>query len=131
MACSTGLKMERLCLTCRCWAIPWDVGLDAECQGCHDGTHSFMICQTKRQRHCNHMLFMRRTMKSIAQAMRVEKWQLWMDNDPAVGELEPELLDEDLDAYLRAAGHTEESIAESLAKIMKILEDAKERYKGG
>ena len=77
------------------------------------------------------MLFMRRTMKSIAQAMRVEKWQLWMDNDPAVGELEPELLDEDLDAYLRAAGHTEESMAESLAKIMKILEDAKERYKDG
>jgi hypothetical protein len=86
--------------------------------------------RTKMQHYCNAMLRMRRTMKAIAQVMRIELWQLWMDYDNPVGK-EPELLEGDIETYLIAGGSTKESLAEGLAKIMDIVEQAKERYRNG
>ena len=61
------LNPRLICGPCGC---PTSLGI---CTGCVTGTHSFMVCQTKRQRHSNCMLFMRRTMKDIAKVMRVHQ----------------------------------------------------------
>lgn len=91
---------------------------DLDCPG-------FMVCQTRRQVHSNYMLFMRRTMKGIAQIMRVDRFLLWMDSDN--GEPEPHLEKDDTIDYLLAAGHTREGIQKGLDDLLEVIDEAKKR----
>ena len=117
------------CVKCGAWSRHAEVSACNRCLACSGALDNEFDRRTKMQRHSNYMLFMRRMMKGISSAMRVERWQQWMDNDPSAGEVEPELRNEDLDAYLKAAGHTEESMTAHLAKIQDIVQEAIDRNK--
>lgn len=83
--------------------------------------------RTRQQCHSNWMLRMRRTMKAVAQVMRIDIWHQWVDCDDPVGP-EPEVSDEDVKAFLYASGSTKESLEAGLKKVMAIVEAAKGKH---
>jgi hypothetical protein len=74
------------------------------------------------------MLKMRRIFKFINIAVRLQNHWEWMDEDPNGISPEPELEDGDIDAYLYANGHTEESLKGGLNAVLAIVEGYKGKH---
>lgn len=108
---------SHVCSDCKLYEDAFSAGYEARKK---DEKLTEASDRTPSQRHSNFMLFMRRMMGGIAQVMRVDEWVMWMDADSSTPE--PDLTKEDLDAYLTAAGYTEERIEASLSSVMAIVE---------
>lgn len=77
-------------------------------------------------------------MKHIAQLLRIDRWQEWMHRDLQAFKLgltlpeldvEPILSDEDVTAYLLACGCSQVEVDAQVARVMKVVNDAKEKWR--
>ena len=80
--------------------------------------------RTEFQRFSNAMLTMRRIMKWIGVAVRIQRWMDWMDAE--LPGPEPELKEGDIESYLYAQGATQKQIDDGLAKCLAIVDSYKE-----